>query len=274
MKKVQSFIQRKSLLYRTDVEYGDYTINHVEGCSHGCRYPCYAMMMAKRFGKVKTYEEWTRPKLVDNAAELLTRELKKYRGSINKVHFCFTTDPFMYGYSEISDATIGLMQILNEHDISCTSLTKGVLPGELANLRKNNEYGITLVSLNEKFRTSYEPGSAPYEERIKSLYHLHKKGFKTWVSIEPYPTPNIVEQSIAEILDKVAFADTLIFGKLNYNPKVREYRDYKNFFSEMTDTVLEFCEKNNKGFHIKRETSKVLSCEVKEKQLSSLVVNY
>jgi DNA repair photolyase len=166
------------------------------------------------------------------------------------------------------------MKILNEHDISCTSLTKGVLPYDLAGLSNNNEYGITLVSLNEKFRTCYEPGSAPYGERIKSLYHLHKKGFKTWVSIEPYPTPNIVGQSIAEILERVSFVDTLIFGKLNYNPKVREYRDYKKFFSEMTDTVLEFCEKNNKGFHIKRETSKVLSCEVKEKQLSSLVLNY
>ena len=29
-------ITRKSLLYRTNVEYGDYTINHVLGCAHGC----------------------------------------------------------------------------------------------------------------------------------------------------------------------------------------------------------------------------------------------
>ena len=41
-------IQRRSLLYRTGVEYGDYTINHVLGCAHGCRYPCYAMQLSKR----------------------------------------------------------------------------------------------------------------------------------------------------------------------------------------------------------------------------------
>ena len=41
-------IKRKSLLYKTGVEYGDYTINIAEGCSHGCKYPCYAMLMAKR----------------------------------------------------------------------------------------------------------------------------------------------------------------------------------------------------------------------------------
>ena len=55
---------RKSLIYKTGVEYGDYTLNHVLGCSHGCKYPCYAYMMAKRFGKVKTYEEWLQPQIV------------------------------------------------------------------------------------------------------------------------------------------------------------------------------------------------------------------
>ena len=29
------------MLYQTGVEYGDYTMNHVQGCAHGCKY-CYA----------------------------------------------------------------------------------------------------------------------------------------------------------------------------------------------------------------------------------------
>ena len=41
-------IIRKSLLYKTGVEYGDYTINHASGCYHGCKYPCYAFLMAKK----------------------------------------------------------------------------------------------------------------------------------------------------------------------------------------------------------------------------------
>ena len=32
-------ITRKSLLYKTGVEYGNWTINHVEGCMHGCKFP-------------------------------------------------------------------------------------------------------------------------------------------------------------------------------------------------------------------------------------------
>ena len=35
-------IERKTLLYHSGVEYSDFCLNHVEGCSHGCKYPCYA----------------------------------------------------------------------------------------------------------------------------------------------------------------------------------------------------------------------------------------
>ena len=60
MPQVEGYIQRKSMLYKTGVEYGDYTLNFVQGCAHGCRYPCYAFLMKKRFGQVKTYEDWLR----------------------------------------------------------------------------------------------------------------------------------------------------------------------------------------------------------------------
>ena len=70
-------IKRKTLIYKTGVEYGDYTLNHVQGCSHGCKYPCYAYMMAKRFGKVKNYEEWIQPQIVENTAENLAPDGQK-----------------------------------------------------------------------------------------------------------------------------------------------------------------------------------------------------
>ena len=40
-------IKRKSLLYKSGVEYADYSLNHAEGCSHGCNFPCYAMMIKR-----------------------------------------------------------------------------------------------------------------------------------------------------------------------------------------------------------------------------------
>ena len=125
------YISRKTLLYKTGVEYGDYTINHILGCAHGCMYPCYAFLMAKRFGKVKTYESWIQPKVVKNAVDLLRIEIPKKRHKIKFVHFCFSTDPFMYGYREISELSMKLIQLLNDENIKCTVLTKGCPPTEV-----------------------------------------------------------------------------------------------------------------------------------------------
>ena len=67
----ESSMIRKTMLYKTGVEYGDYTVNYIQGCSHGCKYPCYAFSMARRFGKVKTYDEWIKPVIVSNTIHLL-----------------------------------------------------------------------------------------------------------------------------------------------------------------------------------------------------------
>jgi hypothetical protein len=94
-------IKRKSLLYRSGVEYGDFCINHVEGCSHGCLYPCYAMMLKKRAGVISNYADWRKPKL---------------------------TDPFMYGHDEVEKLSIEIIRRLNSNNITCTLLTKGIYP--------------------------------------------------------------------------------------------------------------------------------------------------
>jgi len=247
-------IVRKTLLYKTSVEYGDYTINHAEGCSHGCDYPCYAMLMAKRFGKVKTYDDWCKPKIVTNALELLEKEIPKHKKNIDSVHLCFTTDPFMYGYDDICSLSLKIIKLLNDNEIKCTALSKGVLPIELAALSKRNEYGITLISLNEKFRTRIEPAAAPAIERINSLKKLHDAGMKTWVSIEPYPTPNIIDQNFYEILNAISFVDKIIFGRLNYNALVSQYKDAKGYFNSLSEMVIEFCLKRNIEYYIKKGT--------------------
>ena len=247
-------IKRKTMLYKTGVEYGDYTINHVQGCAHGCKFPCYAMMMAKRFGTAKTYEEWCVPKLAENALEILDKEIPKLKDKIKSVQLCFSTDPFMYGYDEVSRMSIEIIKKLNGAGIKCTALTKGMLPIELAQLSPENEYGITLVSLDEGFRKEMEPNTAPYKERIAALRALHDAGCKTWVSIEPYPTPNFIEQDLNKILEAISFCDKIIFGRLNYNKKVSEYKDHKAYFNELAERVIAYCEANDKHYHIKDGT--------------------
>lgn len=247
-------INRLSLIYKTGVEYGDYTINHVQGCAHGCKYPCYAMMMAKRFGKVKTYEDWCEPKLAANALEILDKEIPRYKDKIKSVQLCFTTDPFMYGYDEVGEMSIKIMKKLNANDIKCSVLTKGILPDELASLSKLNEYGITIVSLDENFRKEYEPNTASFQDRIDALRKLHDAGCYTWVSIEPYPTPNIIQQELAPILEALSFVDKIIFGRMHYNKQVTAYKDHKAFFNVCAQQVISFCDEHKIAYHIKKGT--------------------
>lgn len=253
-KKVAGYIERKTMLYQTGVEYGDYTINHVLGCSHGCKYPCYAFLMKKRFGQIHSYEEWRNPYLVSNTLELLDKEIPKLKDKIQSVQLCFTTDPFMYGYKEIEKMSMAAIQKLNFAGIKCTVLTKGILPVELASFSKENEYGITLISLNEEYREQNEPGAAPYKNRIDALKKLSQKGCKTWVSIEPYPTPNIIDQDLTKILDAVSFTDRIIFGRTNYSKNISAYKSHRTFYNIKAKQVISYCKKNNISCYIKEGT--------------------
>ena len=251
-------------MYKSEVEYADFCLNHVEGCAHGCTFPCYAFQMAKRFGKVKTYADWIQPKLVENALELLDTEIPKYKDKIKFVHLCFMTDPFMYKYKEVEALTLKIIEKLNKNNIKCTVLTKGIYPKILANKEiysTSNEYGITLVSISNEFKDRFEPFSAPYLDRIESLRYLHKHGLTTWVSIEPYPTPNLIEQDLLEILEKISFVDKIIFGKLNYNVKSTMFRENVLFYNLCADKVIEFCREKGIDYHIKFGTKKIYNKE-------------
>lgn len=247
-------IERKTMLYKTGVEYGDYTMNHVLGCSHGCKYPCYAYLMAKRFGNISSYEDWLEPRMVSNTLELLDKEIPKLRDKIQSVQLCFTTDPFMYGYDEIRDMSFAAIKKLNAAGIKCTALTKGLLPIKLANCSKKNEYGITLISLDEDYRKRMEPGAAPYADRLAALRALHDAGCRTWVSVEPYPTPNLIKQNITDILEAISFTDRIIFGRTNYSKQISEYTQNKQFYNEQAAVVVAFCNARDIAYHIKHKT--------------------
>jgi DNA repair photolyase len=211
-------------------------------------------MMKKRFGAVKSYEDWLEPAVVENALDLLDVEIPRFKNRINMVYLCFTTDPFMYEYDEIRDLSLAIIEKLNNAGIHCSVLTKGILPDKLIEYSKENEYGITLISLNEDYRLKMEPGSAPYAQRIAALRTLHDAGCQTWVSIEPYPTPNLIEQNLGVLLDTIGFVDKIIFGRTNYSKDVSEYKANKEFYNAKAKQVIKFCTDRQKAYHIKKGT--------------------
>lgn len=99
-----------------------------------------------------------------------------------------------------------------------------------------------------------EPYSAGYTERLAALKALHDKGCKTWVSVEPYPTPNLIDQKLDELLKAIGFTDKIIFGRTNYSKEVSAYSAHKKFYNQCAEEVIRFCEARNKAYHIKDGT--------------------
>lgn len=83
---------------------------------------------------------------------------------------------------------------------------------------------------------------------------MHEAGCKTWVSIEPYPTPNIITQDLMKLLREISFVDKIIFGRTNYSKEVSKYKGYKDFYNKSACSVIKFCEDNNISYHIKKGT--------------------
>lgn len=124
----------------------------------------------------------------------------------------------------------------------------------MAEYSTENEYGITLISLDEDYRGKVEPGAASYRDRLTSLRALHDKGRRTWVSIEPYHTPNLIKQDINDILLAISFTDKIIFVRTNYNKDITAYAKHKDFYNEQAEAVIAFCKGRNIAYHIKDGT--------------------
>nr|WP_232421989.1 radical SAM protein [Caldicellulosiruptor bescii] len=208
--------------------------------------------MNRRFRNI-SYDDWIKPKLVDNTIELLEKELPKLRGKAKYINMCFATDPFMYNQPEVIKLSCDVIALINSFGIPVRTLTKGVYTLVVAKVSNHpeNSFGVTLVSLSEEFRRKYEPNAAPVSERIKSLFAMHKCGIRTWVSIEPYPTPDIIAQDIDELLESVSFVDRIVFGRWNYGKL--NYPDPDRFYREMAFKVLEFGKKEGIEVVIKKE---------------------
>lgn len=111
-----------------------------------------------------------------------------------------------------------------------------------------------MVSLNKSYCERMELGAAPYAYRLGALRTPHDAGCKTWVSIEPYPTPNLMDQYITEILDAISFRDRIIIGRTNYRKEISEYIDNEKFYNEQAKAVILFCMKNIISYYIKRKS--------------------
>ena len=152
----------------------------------------------------------------------------------------------MVGYPEIEKMSLDVIKKLNAAGIKCTVLTKGILPVSLAECSKEKRIrNHSYFSGMRNTESGWSRALHHIKTDLKALKKLHDKGCKTWVSIEPYPTPNLIEQDVMEILKSVSFVDKIIFGRTNYCKDVTTgiSGNTSSSITRRAKEVIDFCEK-------------------------------
>jgi DNA repair photolyase len=101
-----------------------------------------------------------------------------------------------------------------------------------------------LTFIEEKDSLEWEPGAALPESRLEALKELHRKGIKTFSSLEPVIDPNQTLQIIHETSD---FVDHYKVGKVNHLKDYESRVDWEKF---LVDAVA-LLRRLRKPFYIK-----------------------
>ena len=214
-------------------EYASLACNIYKGCAHSCKY-CYVPISTCTKREVFENDIGTKKDPIKS----LRRDLKliEKNGELTKnpVLMSFTCDPYQ-PLEEKLELTRKVIQLLNVYNYPFQILTKG---NKLAQRDfdvlsdfKENEFGITLVMLNEDLQKEWEPFAASPNQRIENLKRAKKQGIKTWLSLEPI----IDLQEALDVIDNTyEFTDFYGVGKLNYNKhqKTIDWKEVKEKVKE------------------------------------------
>jgi DNA repair photolyase len=206
------------------LEYARLAVSLYKGCSHGCTY-CFAPDSTKT-----KKENFCKPYPRQDAIKKLEKDCKDLQdsGDQSEILMSFTTDPYQPLDDEfhLTRKAIELFQAFGLH---FTILTKGGIRSMrdfdlLETTPDLCRYGTTLTCCFPDTEKNWEPNAAPWNERVEALRQAHKRGIKTWVSIEPIISP---AQSMYLIGETINFVDQYRIGLMNhvdlYIPDVKLY---------------------------------------------------
>jgi DNA repair photolyase len=226
-------------------------VNVAWGCTHCCTYPCYVPRFMH--STVEEAQKIHLPKL--SPAKLVAAQLAKKPAPAG-VFASFLTDPLL------EDNLVNTMGLVNELHLTAPATRVAVLSKtddlDLLPSYSTMRYGSTIVSLDKKFYKQYEPYAASPERRIMVLKELKKiRDEYVFVSMEPYPTSEIVQQSLDELIYNLSFVDFIVFGKWNYNTQTSTAAA-KAEYTELVDRFRDLCNVYGIRYHIKSETLKFI----------------
>jgi uncharacterized Fe-S cluster-containing radical SAM superfamily protein len=188
-------------------EWATSSYNIQRGCPHGCLY-CYAFAQALRFGWVKNYKEWTCP-LLD-----VMKFNKKFRKRKGRIMFPTTHDITPENVEECLKVLKSMLVAGNEVLI----VSKPHFPcirhlcDELERYQNQILFRFTIGSANSDVLKFWEPNAPRFGERLASLEHAFRRGYRTSVSCEPY-----LDHSVTAVIGYVTpcVTDSIWVGKMN-----------------------------------------------------------
>ncbi len=179
-------VHATSILQKSGLPAAAYVINPYTGCVHGCVY-CYARFMKRFTGHSEAWGAFLDAKV--NAAEVLQGQLARRREPLKEmVFFSSVTDPYQPAEKQYR-LTRSLLEVLLEHQVPISILTKSDLVLRDIDLLERFEsckVGLSLMTLDEEMAHKMEPRAASPERRLRALTTLREHGIRTQAFISPY----------------------------------------------------------------------------------------
>ncbi len=174
-----SKITAKSILVKSKLPVSDYVANPYSGCTHNCCY-CYASFM-KRFTNhnekwgayldVKEYVSDKLPKSLSKKTVLLSSVTDPYNPYEMKYH----KSREILRKLSYTDAHV---EILSKSDLMLNDI-------DLLKCMPDVSVGISMNTIDDRFRKDIESGAPSVQRRLKALDTLHKEGVATYLFISP-----------------------------------------------------------------------------------------
>ena len=225
-------------------EYFELAANLYLGCSHGCVY-CYGPDVLHT--TQGAFFRDARPR--KNVIPLLKKDANDLfnAGEKRPILLSFVTDPYQ-PLDQTLHLTRQAIEILKSRGLAVAILTKAGLRAiaDFDLLEPGRDtFGTTLTLRSVKDLSNWEPGAAPYDQRLASLEAAKARGLKTFVSLEPIIAPNI---TVRIIRDAAGLVDFWKVGKLNYHEAAKAI-DWK----AAAGSVIRALDRIGASYYIKKD---------------------
>ncbi|KKM13376.1 hypothetical protein LCGC14_1716850 [marine sediment metagenome] len=220
MKNVTLMSKKNRKITLGTKEWANSNANCYYGCSNNCRY-CYAKKMAIRF-KRKTEDNW---KIMEPNKKAIKKGYSKRKGRI-----MFPTSHDITPES-LSGSLILLKKLLDSNNdvlittkpnLSCVK----IICNNFYKKKDLIQFRFTITSFNNDLLSFWEPKAPLFEERLESLKHAFKMGYKTSISIEPFLDNNpfiLIDKLIPYVTESIWIGKMNYFQTRNFTQKEESY---------------------------------------------------